>query len=1605
MKHILLYLILFFSSVDGFSNEYLLEEHNISAERFSKSPYATKFQVLSQLLESSKTAGFTLDITFENHAKEFIDTYEYNNTEFLSRKIIVNALYGNEVTALQQQLLSSQNPNGGWGELLHFTSSVVDTAFALKALSFVQENKTVVTNAATFLMSQQQNDGSWNDNEATNSTYLTALAMHSLWLVRNNVDVELALEKAQHYLESVRESDGLWSEHFQSALSIIAIAPILSDNSSLQQSINALEHAQLINQSWENDPYTTALVLQAIAIASKETPNPDLGTIRGTIVDGESGVALVGATIVLSSSDGNETQYSQNNGSFVFSAIAHGEYDLTITKENFLGLQSKIIIDSSAVHLGTIHLNRSSNADVASIKGVVSDIHTHVALPNAKVTINGSTVFTNSSGEYQITNIQAGIVNISIESEGYLLSQKELTVTSGFTLQYSVALTSIESINATTNAVVQGIIVDSATNEYLENIKVTLRNSNIEKVIYSTQTGTFLIPNLHVGNYNIIFEKAGYQSIQGTFTISTTQTIDFGIIKLSVDDPEAIKVTTVKGMVSDAITKEPIVGALINIAGSTTLSAVDGSYTISDLPEGLVTLNVTKEGYKNISVQTTLTQGNTLIFSPAMIESRQSSLKMYGTILDANRSAPLQDVNITISGNSSATVFTDSSGNYLIEPLNKGELHVVISKNGYQTIVLNAMVEESNIEFSPLLYSDNGIVNGTSMISGSIVDISTSEPISDVHIFVNGNNSGVVSDVNGSFVLNGIEDTDLNITLQKDQYKDIDLMFVFATPQQLDVGELKMRSVTVDDLRPDLVVEMINTGTLLQDTQTLSVTGEINITIANRGTVTAQSYDVIAFYDTDADGNFTKESDLILSEKRIENSLEVNALNNLLLDINNTADFRDQPLYIYVDARNENIELNEINNLYSTATSCGGKQGSIDLAVCFDYSGSVGYLANMQKEGLISALRDPEKFPRDGSIRLMIMTAANRTYLEPIVINQSNAESIADTLSNQYFFGNSYVDYCLRYAADKLASLDTQSSYKAITLSGDGYWGGSVAYYRDYAVSKGVDVIDVIGIGRLNWSTLNSIVYPQPAGGEFGVINVATTSEEVSESLVRAFKKQTAISDLTVGKLEVIDHGVDANVSISFKVGNAGVAFIPNTVTISVYEGNPESDGILLKSVILDQNISAGHFIEMTIDNISLQEGGELYVIGDIENQLVECTKQNNSIAAILQSTTTLGTVAASTDRDIYGANKNVNLSATVTNPGRLSYALHAQLEIFDNKGILVENFPVVDLGVLASGEEKKIAQPWNTTTLLSGAYMFQATLLDRNGNVVDQSTASFNIAADSNTTALASLRLEPNKSIYHTTDTLFLESLIENLSLNNIVHNATLELRAQHRQNGDMLFEQNSSMVPLAPEAMRRIPFTVELHNALQGEYTLFGRLIAQDGSVLAQDSVHFEIQSNLSVSLLGDVKVAFSTIEQGDEQRCIYSIKNFSANRLSNQPIRHTLVNLESGQSIMQDELSLTIDVNKSILHEQYIDTSTLKEGEYTCILQAQKNERWRNVRIGEWKGLASATFTVGDRSIPTVVAVPFSDTFKTLLWVLMLGAGIFYLRNYYRRMGAKK
>jgi len=95
---------------------------------------ATPYQSTAETLRAFQAAGQIAQVGIPA-ALQFVNAETLHSTENLSRKIIANLQAGNSVSALVTELITLQNEDGGFGELVGYSSTVLDTAHALEALT------------------------------------------------------------------------------------------------------------------------------------------------------------------------------------------------------------------------------------------------------------------------------------------------------------------------------------------------------------------------------------------------------------------------------------------------------------------------------------------------------------------------------------------------------------------------------------------------------------------------------------------------------------------------------------------------------------------------------------------------------------------------------------------------------------------------------------------------------------------------------------------------------------------------------------------------------------------------------------------------------------------------------------------------------------------------------------------------------------------------------------------------------------------------------------------------------------------------------------------------------------------------------------------------------------------------------------------------------------------------------------------------------------------------------------------------------------------------------------------------------------------------------
>ncbi|ETX06661.1 MAG: hypothetical protein ETSY2_15795, partial [Candidatus Entotheonella gemina] len=401
----------------------------------------TPFQATSEALRTLQVLG---DMTHPSvaPAQNFLASHTLHNTEYLSRKILAGIDSGEDVTAWLSELLTHQHPNSGFGTFENRDPSVLDTAFALEALAAQgAAHMSAAGYAVSFLLAQQRSDGSWADNDDAPSLYLTALALRALWLYRHIFAINEALDAAQDFLLAQREGQ-LWGETFATALALIAILPRLPDHALVAQSLAALQGAQLADGSWNHDVYTTALALRALHLAQVRVPNPDLATLIGWAMDGDTGLPMSGVRVQLTGPQ-RQSFTTGNDGRFAFSGLPSGAYQLSLDLVNYAPLSTTTTLPRGGLlNLGDLRLLKEVDATTtATVQGLVTEAATGQPLAGVTIRTGSQSATSTEDGRYQISNVVPGPLQLTASLDGYLSATGSAALRAGAILIFSPALT------------------------------------------------------------------------------------------------------------------------------------------------------------------------------------------------------------------------------------------------------------------------------------------------------------------------------------------------------------------------------------------------------------------------------------------------------------------------------------------------------------------------------------------------------------------------------------------------------------------------------------------------------------------------------------------------------------------------------------------------------------------------------------------------------------------------------------------------------------------------------------------------------------------------------------------------------------------------------------------------------------------------------------------------------------------------------------------------------------------------------------------------------------------------------------------------------------
>lgn len=509
------------------------------------------------------------------------------------------------------------------------------------------------------------------------------------------------------------------------------------------------------------------------------TPNP--GVLTGTVRDAQTLQPLADTLVRVINNQGTivATVQTSVDGTYFIPGLTEGSYTVSAINTGYQSLLQQVNIQPNS----TFVLDFNLLANPATLSGTVVDAITGSPLTGViiEVYVSGTDilvrrVLTDENGDYLIEGLSQGTFDVKAQLQDYAISVSTVFLSPGESEELNIALVPFP-------AMVQGTIRDAVTQDPISGalIKVVIPNTDfVVGSIITSSDGTYSIGNLPSGSYNVVISAEGYATevIPVILVPNGTETVNANL------DPNPAGIT---GSVLNAQTSAAIPGALVRVFNSdgvfitSTLTDDNGFYAIPGLAQGQYTVIASADGFGNQIAVVTLSSGETesLNFS---LSNQTATLR--GTVRDEVNNQPIQSALVQVFRIGTtipiASVFTNGSGEYVLEGLDPREYRVVFSAEGYSSEVFRIFLTNGE---ERTLNVELGRQSAT--IRGRVTDENTGEPIQSAGVITVISGSGIIvastlTDQEGNYILSGLGTGNYNVIFSANGYVSQTVMITLS---------------------------------------------------------------------------------------------------------------------------------------------------------------------------------------------------------------------------------------------------------------------------------------------------------------------------------------------------------------------------------------------------------------------------------------------------------------------------------------------------------------------------------------------------------------------------------------------------------------------------------------------------------------------------------------------------------------------------------------------------------------------------------------------------------------------------------------------------------
>ncbi len=375
---------------------------------------------------------------------------------------------------------------------------------------------------------------------------------------------------------------------------------------------------------------------------------------------------------------------------------------------------------------------------------------------------------TATNGTVMLTDLTAGEVGSPVT---YQLNASA----AGYRDSYQQAVDLLENETAYVDLVVYGGFIQGTVTTISGGVSMPVVGANvtITTLGYSTNVsptdGFYQLAGIPANTYSVTANASGYvpSSLQDVVVpLGGSVTKHFILISQN---------GSISGHVYRADELIPLNNTNVSVlVGSVTLtvsSGSDGSYNLTNIPEGIYSLTASKDGFfSNTNADIRVTRGN--MTAGVDFNLTEKPTRLYGIVKSG--SFLLVGVNISVVGTNLYNI-SGIDGNFEIRNLTAGTYTILASRTGYNPRTIEGVVIPAGGETQ---LDVNLTVMPGSLLQGTVIAADSDSPLSGVLITIIGENKNTIStytNINGEFVFPGLTDGNYTIQFEKEGYRPLEI--------------------------------------------------------------------------------------------------------------------------------------------------------------------------------------------------------------------------------------------------------------------------------------------------------------------------------------------------------------------------------------------------------------------------------------------------------------------------------------------------------------------------------------------------------------------------------------------------------------------------------------------------------------------------------------------------------------------------------------------------------------------------------------------------------------------------------------------------------------